>query len=79
MLTDSLQSCESVIDDVEMILDEAFGPALRKIELEKQLIREHYRSRLAAGKFAVGKNLNVDQLLWLLKKYGLPRRIKTDV
>jgi uncharacterized protein (DUF2126 family) len=60
--------------EIDALLNEAFRPAEQKLKIERQLIEEYYESGLPLGKFAMSKNINMDQLLWLLKKYGLPRK-----
>jgi len=62
--------------EIENLLDYAFKPLRDKLNQDQQLLREYYYSGLPLGKFALSKNVNMDQLLWLLHKYGLPRRFR---
>lgn len=59
------------------LIAEAFAPIEKKLAMDKQFITEFYASKMQASKFALSKNISVYQLLNLLRKYGLPTKVRT--
>jgi hypothetical protein len=62
-------------DDVDALLDEAFGPVIAKIMLDRAVLDEYYKSGKTMTEFALTKQTTRRTIEYLCEIYNLPTRL----